>query len=275
MQRREKKEMATQTVCETYKNICTKIEGHLGIITINRPDKLNALNDETCKEIALALKELEKQPDVAVIALTGSGDKAFCAGADIGELQVLNGVTGYKKAHNGQELLFQIERLEKPVIAAINGFALGGGCELAIACDIRIASDKAKFGQPEVNLGIIPGFGGTQRLPRLVGKGKAMEMILTGDIIDANEALRIGLLNTIVPHDKLLDSIKEMAEKIATKGPLAIQFAKLAIHEGLQVDIERGCELEAIYFGTICSTEDKTEGTSAFLEKRKANFKGK
>lgn len=267
--------MTAQAVCETYKNIQTKTDGHLGIITINRPDKLNALNDETCKEIGLAITDFEKDTTISVIAITGTGEKAFCAGADIGELQALNGVTGYQKAHNGQGLLFQIERLSKPVIAAINGFALGGGCELAIACDMRIASDKAKLGQPEVNLGVIPGFGGTQRLPRLVGKGKSMEMILTGDFIDAGEALRIGLIDRVVPHEKLIGTVKEIAEKISSKGPLAIKFAKLAIHEGLQVDIERGCELEALYFSTICSTDDKTEGTSAFMEKRTAKFKGK
>lgn len=267
--------MVTQTVSVIYKNILVDIKGHLGIITLNRPDKLNALNEETQKEIGLALTEMEKTYQVSAIAITGTGDKAFCAGADIGELQVLNGVSGYNKAHHGQGLLFQIEHLDKPVIAAINGFSLGGGCELALACDMRIAGEKAKFGQPEVNLGIIPGFGGTQRLPRIVGKGKAMELILTGDMIDANEALRIGLIEKVVPHEKLMDTVKEIAEKIAAKGPLAIKLAKKAIHEGLQTDLERGCELEALYFSTICSTEDITEGTTAFLEKRKADFKGK
>lgn len=267
--------MTTQTVGAIYKNITITVEGSLGLITINRPDKLNALNNETCKEIGLALSELENETKVAAIAITGAGDKAFCAGADIIELQVQNGVTGYEKAHQGQNLLYKIEHLAKPVIAAINGFALGGGCELIMGCDIRIASEKAKLGQPEVNLGIIPGFGGTQRLPRLVGKGKAMELILTGDIIDVNEAFRIGLVDKVTPHEKLMETVKEIAEKIALKAPLAIKYAKRAIHEGLQVDLERGCELEALYFSTICSTEDKTEGTTAFLEKRKAKFTGK
>lgn len=265
--------MVTQVA--QYKNLLLEKEGVLGTIFLNRPDKLNALNEETKMEIAQAVEALNKDGSVRVIILTGTGEKAFCAGADINELKNLNGMAGQETAMKGQKLALTIEHLEKPVIAAINGYALGGGCELAMACDIRIASENARFGQPEVNLAILPGFGGTQRLPRLVGKGKAMEMILTGDQITAQEALQIGLVDKVVPPGKALEAAKEMGKKIASKGPLAIQMAKQAIHMGLQVDLDRGCHIEALYFGAVCSTEDKTEGCSAFLEKRQPNFRGR
>jgi enoyl-CoA hydratase len=257
-----------------YKNIEIKIEEPLAILTLNRPSALNALNAETKEELSKVLEELNRDPKVRVIIMTGSGEKAFCAGADIGELKELSPLAGMELALLGQKLSKQIEALDKPVIAAINGYALGGGCELAMACDIRIASEKAKLGQPEVNLGLTPGFGGTQRLPRLVGKGKALELLLTGDMIDAHEAHRIGLVEKVVPHEALLEAAKEMALKIASKGPIAVRLCKKAVHEGLQVDLDRGLEIEAAYFSAICSTKDKLEGTAAFLEKRKPHFKG-
>jgi enoyl-CoA hydratase len=257
-----------------YKNIKIEQEGVTAILTLHRPDVLNALNAELKEETAKALKELNRDPNILVIIMTGSGEKAFSAGADLNELKKLTAVEGLERSLSGQKLSLQMESLDKPIIAAINGYALGGGCELALACDIRIASEKAKLGQPEVNLGIIPGFGGTQRLPRVVGKGKAMELILTGDIIDAQEALKIGLVEKVVPPEKLMETAKEMAQKIASKGPIAIRLSKKAIHEGLQMDLDRGLALESSYFGAVCSTQDKLEGISAFLEKRKPQFKG-
>jgi len=257
-----------------YKHLKVETTGPVALVTISRPDVLNALNHEAKMELSALLAALNKDAEVRAIIITGEGEKAFSAGADIGELKTLTPLGGLERAFQGQELSKQIEQLDKPVIAAINGYALGGGCELALACDIRVASDKAKLGQPEVNLGLTPGFGGTQRLPRLIGKGKAMELILTGDMIDAQEALRIGLVQKVVPHNELITAAKEIGAKIASKGPLAISFAKKAIHEGLQVDLDRGLKLEATYFSAICSTKDKTEGTAAFLEKRAPKFKG-
>jgi len=258
-----------------FKNILIERKDELEVITINRPNVLNALNDETISELHRGLREIFKDEQVRVVILTGAGEKAFVAGADIGELKVCNALSGHRKSINGQRLLYHIENMEQVAIAAINGFALGGGCELALACDIRIASENAKLGQPEVNLGLIPGYGGTQRLARLVGKGKAKELIFTGDMVDASEALRIGLVEKVVPQAELLKTAKEMAHKIISKGPLAIKAAKRAINLGLDVDLKSGLEYEAMEFANVCATEDKTEGTAAFLEKRKANFKGK
>ena len=258
-----------------FKNILIEKKDKLAVITINRPNVLNALNDETISELHLSLREISKEEQVRVVILTGTGEKAFVAGADIGELKVCDALSGHRKSVNGQRLLNHIENMEQVVIAAINGFALGGGCELALACDIRIASENAKLGQPEVNLGIIPGYGGTQRLARLVGKGKAKELIFTGDMVDAAEALRIGLVEKVVPPTELMKTAEEMAAKIISKGPLAIKAAKRAINLGLDVDLKSGLEYEAMEFSAICATEDKTEGTAAFLEKRKPNFKGK
>src|SRR3990172_1326384 len=258
-----------------FKNILIEKKDKLEVITINRRNVLNALNDETISELHRALREIFKEEQVIVIILTGAGEKAFVAGADINELKVCDALSGHRKSVSGQRLLNHIENMEQVVIAAINGFALGGGCELALACDIRIASENAKLGQPEVNLGIIPGYGGTQRLARLVGKGKAKELIFTGDMIDAAEALRIGLVEKVVPPTELMKTAQEMAAKIISKGPLAIQAAKRAINLGLDVDLKSGLEYEAMEFANICATEDKTEGTSAFLEKRKPDFKGK
>lgn len=258
-----------------FKNIWIERKDKLEIITINRPNLLNALNDETISELHQALREIFKDEQVRVVIFTGAGEKAFVAGADIGELKICNALSGHRKSINGQRLLYHIENMEQVAIAAINGFALGGGCELALACDVRIASENAKLGQPEVNLGIIPGYGGTQRLPRLVGKGKAKELIFTGDMVDAAEAMRIGLVEKVVPPAELMKTAEEMAAKIISKGPLAIKAAKRAINLGLDVDLKSGLEYEAMEFSAICATEDKTEGTSAFLEKRKPNFKGK
>jgi enoyl-CoA hydratase len=258
-----------------FKNILIERKDKVEIITVNRPNVLNALNDETISELHQALREIFKDEQVMVVIFTGAGEKAFVAGADIGELKICNALTGHRKSINGQRLLYHIENMEQVAIAAINGFALGGGCELALACDIRIASENAKLGQPEVNLGLIPGYGGTQRLSRLVGKGKAKELIFTGDMIDAQEALRIGLVEKVVPLPELLKSAKDMAQKIIFKGPLAIKAAKRAINLGLDVDLKSGLEYEAMEFSAICATDDKTEGTAAFLEKRKPNFKGK
>ena len=258
-----------------FKNILIERKDELEVITINRPNVLNALNDETISELHRGLREIFKDEQVRVVILTGAGEKAFVAGADIGELKVCNALSGHRKSINGQRLLYHIENMEQVAIAAINGFALGGGCELALACDIRIASENAKLGQPEVNLGLIPGYGGTQRLARLVGKGKAKELIFTGDMVDASEALRIGLVEKVVPQAELLKTAKEMAHKIISKGPLAIKAAKRAINLGLDVDLKSGLEYEAMEFSAICATEDKTEGTSAFLEKRKPDFRGK
>ncbi len=258
-----------------FKNILIEKKDKLEVITINRPNVLNALNDETISELHRALREIFKDEQVRVVILTGAGEKAFVAGADIGELKVCDALSGHRKSINGQRLLYHIENMEQVAIAAINGFALGGGCELALACDIRIASENAKLGQPEVNLGVIPGYGGTQRMARLVGKGKAKELIFTGDMIDAAEALRIGLVEKVVPPAELMKTAQEMAAKIISKGPLAIKAAKRAINLGLDVDLKSGLEYEAMEFSAICATEDKTEGTAAFLEKRKPNFKGK
>ena len=258
-----------------FKNILIERKDELEVITINRPNVLNSLNDETISELHRGLREIFKDEQVRVVILTGAGEKAFVAGADIGELKVCNALSGHRKSINGQRLLYHIENMEQVAIAAINGFALGGGCELALACDIRIASENAKLGQPEVNLGLIPGYGGTQRLARLVGRGKAKELIFPGDMVDAQEALRIGLVEKVVPPTELMKTAQEMAAKIISKGPLAIKAAKRAINLGLDVDLKSGLEYEAMEFANVCATEDKTEGTSAFLEKRKANFKGK
>lgn len=258
-----------------YKNLLVKVEPPIATVTINRPNVLNALDDETIAELWVAFLLLEKNDAVRVILLTGAGEKAFVAGADINELKAADVPGSRVKCEQGQGLLFKMEQMDKAVIAVINGFALGGGCEIAMAADIRIAADTAKLGQPEVNLGIIPGYGGTQRLPRLVGEGKAKELIFTGEVIDAAEAYRIGLVDKVVPKAELVAEAKKMAEKIASKGPLAIAAAKRAIRLGMSTDLKSGCEYEAAEFSALAASEDKREGTSAFLEKRKANFKGK
>lgn len=251
-------------------------EENIAILTINRPDKYNALNDQVVAEIGAALDELRTDDGVRAIVITGTGDKAFVSGADIGMLRDLKSSQEVvANSRRGQAMTLKIESLPKPVIAAINGYALGGGLELAIACDIRIAADTAKLGQPEINLGLNPGYGGTQRLPRLVGKGMAKLLILTGDMIDAEEALRIGLVQKVVPLADLMDEAKALAKKLATKPPLTLAACKEAIDLGLEVDLERGLSIESLEFGVLSMTEDYKEGTSAFLEKRKPVFKGR
>ncbi len=257
-----------------YKNLKTEKENNIGLIVINRPDKLNALNQETVKELLDAFASFQSDDEVKAVLLTGSGEKAFVAGADIKELSELDRSSGKKYVLEGQRLMSLIENFKKPVIAAINGFALGGGTELSLACHIRIASENAKMGQPEVKLGLIPGFGGTQRLPRLVGKGVAMEMILTGKTIDVQEAYRIGLVNEVVPQEELLTTCKKLAQKIAANGPKALEYGIESINKGLEKPLDKGLLLEAELFGKTCATEDSKEGTKAFLEKRKPNFKG-
>ncbi len=256
-----------------HKNLLLQINGPTAVVTINRPDKLNALNIETMGELKQVFSYLGTNDEVRGIVITGSGEKAFIAGADISELNKLDALGGKEFAEKGQEVFNIIQHFEKPVIAAVNGFALGGGCELALSCHIRLAAENAKFGQPEVNLGIIPGYGGTQRLPRLVNSGRAMEMILTGDLIDAAEALRIGLVNKVYPQGELLNKSIEMSNKIASKGKDAVRLAIKAVNAAQQVPLNEGQNLEASFFSICCGTDDFKEGTSAFLEKRKPKFR--
>ena len=258
-----------------YKNLLVDIKDHIVIVTINRPDKLNALNHQTLIELQDIFGKLKSDEDVYVVILTGSGEKAFVAGADISEINKLDMIKGKEFAEFGQSVFSLIEEFGKPVIAAVNGFALGGGCELALSCHIRIASENAKFGQPEVNLGIIPGYGGTQRLTRLINSGRAMEMILTGDMVDANEALSLGLVNKVYPQSDLMSKAWEMAVKICSKGQQAIRFAVKAVNVVDEVSSKQGQNIEASLFALCCGTEDFKEGTSAFMEKRKPSFKNK
>jgi len=255
--------------------VLTEVDEGVAVVRINRPDKMNALNASVRKELREVFERIKSDAAVSAVIVTGSGEKAFVAGADIEELSRLNEGTGRTFAEEGQALYNLIETLGKPVIAAVNGYALGGGCELALACHIRIASDRAKFGQPEVNLGIIPGYGGTQRLPRLVGKGRAAELILTGDQIDAAEALRIGLVNKVVPAAELIPAAKQMARVICTKGPRAVGHALRAIQETDERSLNDGQLVEASLFGQCCGTEDFQEGTKAFLGKRKPQFRNR
>ena len=259
----------------TLQTLLFSTDKRIATVTINRPDKLNALNAQCKNELKELFTSLKADKDVDIVIITGSGEKAFVAGTDIGELRSLDRDSGKEFALDGQALFDSIQHLGKPVIAAINGFALGGGCELALACHIRIASENAKLGQPEVNLGIIPGYGGTQRLARFVGVGKAMEMILTGNPISAEKALQIGLVNAVVPAAELLPTAKKIAETILSKGQLAIRMAIKAINATLEVPLSDGLTVEASLFGECCSTEDFKEGTAAFLEKRKPDFRGK
>lgn len=256
-----------------YEAIRVDREDAIALITLNRPSVLNALNAQLLDELSHALAACESDDAVRAVIVTGAGDKAFAAGADIGELNALKRAgEGADKARAGQRVTRQIERLRVPVIMAINGFALGGGCELAMAGDIRIASEKAKFGQPEVNLGLIPGYGGSQRTTRLVGKGMAMWLCLSGEIVDARTALQMGLVERVVAPDELLDAAKKLAATIAAKAPLAIAACKRAINNGAHLSIDDALELEAIEFGTLVDTSDFREGTGAFLEKRKPNW---
>lgn len=257
-----------------YSNILIEKKGNIGILKINRPNNLNALNKDTILELTDAVEELEKDSSIKVVILTGEG-KAFIAGADIKQMKDMDPSEGKKFAESGHNLLFKIENSHLPFIAAVNGYALGGGCEVMMACDISIAASSAKIGQPEINLGIHPGFGGTQRLPRLVGRIKAKELLLTGDNIDANEAHRIGLVNMVVPDDKIMEEAEKIANKISYKSTVQTGFIKTLVNKGMDLDLKKACELEISYFSKSFQTEDQKEGMTAFLEKRKPNFKGK
>lgn len=254
--------------------ISFSVSDAIATITINRPDKLNALNDAVIAELDDAIARVETDDAIRGVLLTGAGSKAFVAGADIAELAQQGPFDGKARAMAGQAVFRRFERSRKPVVAAINGFALGGGCELAMACHIRIASEAAKFGQPEVKLGICPGYGGTVRLPRLVGRGRALELLLTGGMIDAQEAYRIGLVNRVVPADRLMEEATTMLRTILANGPLAVGLCLEAVDTALDISLEDGLLLEANYFGLLASSTDMKEGMQAFLEKRRAAFRG-
>lgn len=258
-----------------FENLLLERDGPVAVVTINRPNVLNALNGQTMDELRRAVLDLTHDESVRSVIITGAGEKSFVAGADINELAVQSPTSGKEHALRGQHVLDLIENMGKPVIGAINGFALGGGCELALACTLRIAADTARLGQPEINLGIIPGYGGTQRLARLVGKAVAMELILTGAHITAAEAYRIGLVNRVVPAAELMTEARKLAGELATKAPIAVRYIIEAIHKGLDMPFAHACVHEATLFGLVASTEDMREGTKAFLEKRKPDFKGK
>ena len=258
-----------------YETLIVETRDGVATVTVNRPDKLNALSDRVMEELDAAFAALGADAAVRGVILTGAGEKAFVAGADIGELAMQSPIQGTDRSIRGQRVLDRIERLGKPVIAAVNGFALGGGCELALACHVRVASENARMGTPEVKLGIMCGYGGTQRLPRLVGKGRALEMLLTGEMVDAQEALRIGLVNRVVPKDKLLAESDALIRKMLANGPVSLRFTLEAVNDGLEMPLDEAQRAEATLFGLICSTGDMKEGTKAFLEKRPAKFQGK
>lgn len=258
-----------------YENVLLEKEDELAVLYINRPKALNALNKETLLDIQNAVIEINEDSGIKVLIITGAGDKAFVAGADISFMANFSPIEGRTFAKLGQDVFRLIENIEKPVIAAVNGFALGGGCELAMCCDIRLASEKAQFGQPEVLLGVTPGYGGTQRLPRLIGEGRAKELIYTANNIDAEEAYRIGLVNHVFPAELLMDEAKKLAKKIARSAPLAVRFSKTQINKGIQADIDTAMTIELDLFGICFSTEDQKEGMKAFLEKKKPEFKCK
>jgi len=255
-----------------YKNLMVEVKDKTLIIIINREKSMNSLSIETTEELQDVFDSYGKNNDIRCVIITGAGNKAFVAGADISELSKLDAKSGRQFSKNGLKLMQTIQDFPWPVIAAINGYALGGGSELALACDIRLASANAKLGQPEVNLGIIPGFGGTQRLPRIVGRGKATQLILTGEMITAQEAHRIGLVDEVYLPEELIGKALAMAELLASKGPIAVKLSKDCVNRGLEMKLREGCELEVEKFGEACGTSDKTEGTKAFLEKRKPNF---
>jgi enoyl-CoA hydratase len=257
-----------------FKFLTLEVAGRVATLTVNRPDKLNALNDATIAELGLAIDQIRVDDSIGGAILTGAG-RAFVAGADISELSNQTPVLAKARARAGQDVFRRFETCPKPVIAAINGFALGGGCELAMACHIRLASDAAKFGQPESKLGLLPGYGGTQRLARLVGKGRANQLLLTGEMIDAAEAYRIGLVNKVVAADALMNEAQAMMKTILANGPLAVALCIEAIDRGLQMSLEEGLILEANHFGLLAATDDMREGTRAFMEKRAPAFKGK
>jgi enoyl-CoA hydratase len=260
---------------DTFDNLLVERDGGVATITINRPKVLNALNSQTLDELRRAILALKADDAVRCVIVTGAGEKSFVAGADINELSVQTPVSGRDHALSGQHILDLIENLGKPVIAAINGFALGGGCELAMACTLRIAADTARLGQPEINLGLIPGYAGSQRLARLIGRGRAMELLLTGDHVTAAEAHRLGLVNRVVPAAELMNETRKLAAALASKAPVAARYIIDAVNKGLDMSFADGQMFEATLFGLVASTEDMREGTRAFLEKRKPEFKGK
>ena len=258
-----------------YNNVLLSVEGEIGTLVINRPKALNALNGETLLEIQTAVQEVQGRPEVKVLIITGSGEKAFVAGADITEMRGKNSVEARAFSELGHKTLNMVQNLDRPVIAAVNGFALGGGTEVALACDFIYASENAKFGLPEVTLGVFPGFGGTQRLPRLIGKGRAKELIMTGKMITAQEAFQIGIVNRVFPLASLLEETRKVAAQIAGNGTVGVKLAKMAVDTGFNMDLSEACALEACAFGLCFSTEDQKEGMTAFIEKRKPNFKGR
>ncbi len=259
----------------SFENLSIEREGAVAIVTVNRPAVLNALNTRTLEELGRAILELKHDEAIRAVVLTGAGEKSFVAGADINELAVQSPTGGREHAIRGQQVLDLIEHMGKPVIAAINGYALGGGCELAMACTIRMAADTARLGQPEINLGIIPGYAGTQRLARLIGKGRALELLLSGDQISAQEAHRLGLVNRVLPAAELMAEARKLAATLAAKAPIAIRYILDAVHQGLEMPSAQAHTFEATLFGLVASTEDMREGTAAFLEKRKPAFKGR
>src|ERR1700722_7368084 len=257
-----------------FENILLEKKNSIAYVTVNRPKVLNALNMATMEDLRAAFHDLKNDAAIRVVILTGSGEKAFIAGADIAELAKHDAASGKEYTHRGQNVLNLIENLGKPVIACINGFALGGGCEIAMACTVRLANENAKVGQPEVKVGIIPGYGGSQRLPRLVGKGLAMQHILTGEMITAQEAHRIGLVSEVTAPSELIPRAEAIAAKIIANAPLAVQYAMEAVNKGMEMTLAEGLYLEAVLFAVSCASEDKKEGTAAFLEQRQAQFKG-
>ena len=259
----------------SFDNILIDREGSFAILTINRPKVLNALNRQTLDELRRAILELKDDETVRAVVLTGAGEKSFVAGADINELAVQTPAGGREHAIAGQHVLDLIEQMGKPVIAAINGYALGGGCELAMACTIRLAADTAKLGQPEINLGIIPGYAGTQRLARIIGKGRSLELLLTGDQVTAQDAYRLGLVNRVVPAAELMTEAKTLAATLAAKAPLAVRYILAAVHQGVEMPLPQAQVFEATLFGLVASSDDMREGTAAFLAKRKPAFTGK
>ncbi len=258
-----------------FKNLKIEIEDRIALLTLNHPEVLNALNQSTMEELEEVFHKRLAQDDVGAVIVTGAGDKAFAAGADITELAALDPLEARVTSRQGHRILEVIEGFSRPVIAAINGFCLGGGCELALACHIRIAAESAQIGLPEVKLGLIPGYGGTQRLPRLVGKGKAMEMVLSGESVGAQEAQRIGLVNGVVPLKDLISRCRELATRILANGPLAVRYCIEAINSGLDMPLQEATRLEASLFSLCCATQDMKEGTRAFIEKKKPQFKGR